>query len=75
MTTITLRWDEQAGRHYITGAVDEDNDYDSRSGIPASIWEEGRRLIRRALAEGVELTNRGDRYTHGEYSLVVESDK
>lgn len=72
MTTITVAWDSQQQRHYVTGAVTDSGDYDSNSGIPEDIWDAGKRLIRRALADGKLLDQRGDRFEYNGYAIVVE---
>lgn len=72
MITITLCWDAQAQRHYITGAVDGTAVYDSNDGIPSDIWDAARAVVRHALVNGRMLDARGDRHEFGDYAVVVE---
>lgn len=40
--------------------------------IFSDVWETGKKLVWRALADGKLLETRGDRYVQGDYQIVVE---
>lgn len=73
MDTIFVTWDSYQTKHYITGATDGETVWGAQNGIPEELWNEGRNLIRLALAENNLLTGRGSRFEHGDYAVVVEA--